>query len=111
MILNKATTEMIPLISALNKEVADRKFEENKQILEYFRTLSCFKKLSFVKYDNDMMKIINSTTIACVPKNTVLFRKEERGRCFYVSLSGTSQLFLANQKVEKLKSDRITLRE
>ena len=102
---------MTPLISALNKDVPNRNNGENKQLMAYFRTLSCFKKLSFVKYDNDMMKIINSTTIACVPKNTVLFRKEERGRCFYVSLSGTSQLFLANQKVEKLKSDRITLRE
>ena len=102
---------MTPLISALNKDVPNRNNGENKQLMAYFRTLSCFKKLSFVKYDNDMMKIINSSTLACVPKKTVLFRKEERGRCFYICLSGTSQLFLANQKIEKLRSDRKNLLE
>ena len=57
------------------------------------------------------MKVVNSTTIACVPKSTVLFRKEEKGRCFYVCLSGTAQLFLPNQRIEKLRSDRVNLVE
>ena len=47
-LLKQVPEEMVSLITALNKEVPDRTYAENKQLMAYFRTLSCFAKLSFV---------------------------------------------------------------
>ena len=97
---------MRPLIKGLSKECTSRSAEEKKKLVAYFRNLSCFSDLSFAHNDSDILKIVNATSVACSPKHTVLFKIGDRGHCFYVSLSGTAQLFIPNQKRSVLKNTR-----
>ena len=62
--------------------------------------------MSFAKHDSDILKVVNATQLACVPKHSVLFKVGERGHCFYVSLSGTAQFFFPNQLRLSLKQKR-----
>ena len=62
--------------------------------------------MTIASQDNNLLKVVNSATIACVPKYDILFRIGERGRCFYISLTGKAQLFILNPKRAALRNDQ-----
>ena len=103
--LAQAKEEIRPIIRALTKEPSLRSSVENKSLIKYFRERSCFKDLTISSQDGNLLKVVNSATIACVPKYDILFRIGERGRCFYISLTGKAQLFILNPKRAALRND------
>lgn len=56
-----------------------------------------------------MLKLINCITLQYVPKHEVLFRIGETGTTFYVSLTGTCQLFIRNPEQKALRHLKIDL--
>ena len=59
--------------------------------------------MSLAKNDNDVLRVVNATSLAFVGQHEILFRIGEYGRSFYVCLSGTAQMFAPSSKREKLR--------
>ena len=92
---------MRPVIKALSKDQSDRSKIENDILLNYFKKLNCFADL---KISNaDLLRNIASIECFWLPKHEVLFRIGDRGRNFYIQLSGRSQLFIQNPEIAALK--------
>lgn len=91
-----------PIVKGLNKPQADRNNFDYECICNYFKDLKCFSDLNFGT--NDLMKVIQVSTLMFVPRQQVLFRIGELGLTFYICLSGKCQLFIANPRIGVLKN-------
>ena len=92
---------MRPVIKALTKDQSDRSKVENDLLLNYFKKLGCFADLKIS--NSDLLRNIASIECFWLPKHEVLFRIGDRGRNFYIQLSGRSQLFIQNPEIAALK--------
>ena len=70
-------------------------------MFDFFKKIKCFRDLKIS--NSDLHKGIGSFTCLWMPKHQVLFREGDRGRNFYVQLSGKSQLFLPNPERAAIK--------
>ena len=94
---------MIPIVKACGKDPLKRSDVDNKTLCQYLKKMPCFSQLSLVNSEKDMLRLVSSVTLVCLPKYSVLYRIGELARSFYIVLTGSVQLFVANARRDVLK--------
>lgn len=97
------------VIKALSLDLLDRKPEDTKVLINFFKKVKCFNDLKMS--NEDVLKVINQSTVSYVKREKLLFRIGDRGETFFVCLSGKSVLFLPNKQRNVLKNRKRELEE